>query len=352
MKTGGSETMLIDILNRQCEKATTGLLIVNDKVNEQLIQTIDSKVNIFFSGRKESSKIQLFRVYRKIRKIVNDFQPDVIHCHDNKLYPFFFSWRQKTCLTVHGMNLSTLFVKRFGMLFSISEAVRKDVMQRTGKDSIIVYNGIVISHYQTRNEYAYNPNKEEFNIVQIGLLDFNIKGQQIAVEALKMILEKHPEVMMKLYFIGEGKDLQRLKSLVSTCNLNRNVVFYGLKHRTWIKNELKNFNILIQPSLNEGFGLTLIEGFAAGLPVIASNIGGPKEILGLLNAGLQVEAGNAEDLANKIYMVYESYISNIKSDTIENCNVKGALKDKNRLKIFDVASTSEKYLKNYEILLK
>jgi glycosyltransferase involved in cell wall biosynthesis len=98
---------------------------------------------------------------------------------------------------------------------------------------------------------------------------------------------------------------------------------------------------LIQPSLAEGFGLTVIEGFAAGLPVIASNIDGPREIMNMLNAGLSVNPGDPADLAEKIEKVYESYVSG-------KIPASGFLvKEKKKLEIFDIQRTATNYLEKY-----
>jgi glycosyltransferase involved in cell wall biosynthesis len=113
----------------------------------------------------------------------------------------------------------------------------------------------------------------------------------------------------------------------------------GQKGRDWIKNHLQDYHLLIQPSLFEGFGLTVIEGFACGLPVIVSNLDGPKEIVECLNAGLLVEPNNAQDLSEKIFEVYRACNNLSKTNYL--------IRDKNQLKIFDVRTTTQTYLENY-----
>ncbi|GHT63973.1 hypothetical protein AGMMS50239_20860 [Bacteroidia bacterium] len=62
---GGAETMLADIINQQCKSASVNFIIVNDKINPDLLQAIDQRVNVFLLNRKESHKFQLLSAYLK-----------------------------------------------------------------------------------------------------------------------------------------------------------------------------------------------------------------------------------------------------------------------------------------------
>ena len=336
--TGGAETMLVDIINQQCKTESISLLIVNDKLNKSLLETIDKKVEVFLIGRKESNKLQLFSTFWKIIVVLRKIHPDVIHCHENKLFPFFIGQRKKTFLTVHALNLSCWFLKFYRQIFAISQAVKDDLKKRANVDAQIVYNGIAIDEYQQRVDYTQG---KIFNIVQISRLELKCKGQHLAIQAVAYLKEKYPEVNFTLTFIGDGEDGEKLKTLAVENKVENRIIFLGQKNRFWIKEHLQDFDVLIQPSLHEGFGLTIIEGLAAGLPVIASKLDGPEEICKLLNTGLLVCPNNNVDLAEKIYLVYQSYISN---NLIYNNFI---LKNKNKLTIFDIQTTAKTYLKNY-----
>lgn len=93
--TGGSETLLVDIINQQCKTESVSLLIVNDKFNQSLLETVDKRAGVFLIGRKEGNKLQLFTSSGKINAVLRKIRPDVIHCHDSNLFPFFAGWRKK-----------------------------------------------------------------------------------------------------------------------------------------------------------------------------------------------------------------------------------------------------------------
>ena len=337
---GGAETMLVDIINQQCKEASVSLIVVNEDFNINLLNTINKNVNIFLINRKESNKIQLISAFLMINKIVSKINPDVIHCHDTRLFPFFIRRKRITCLTVHGINLSVAFLKQYRQVFAISVAVQQNIKNRSGVNAQIVFNGIEINQYKSRINYKFEPKKDEFKIVQVSRLSA-AKGQEAAIKAISLLKERNSNLNIKLYFVGGGDILTNLKEMSIKYSVKDQIIFAGTVDRQWIKSNLANFHLLIQPSLIEGFGLTVIEGFAAGLPVIASKLDGPEEICKLLDAGLLVRANDPADLAEKINSVYQSYIS----DSLNNNNY--ILKDKNKLSIFDIQTTAKTYINNY-----
>ena len=341
---GGAETMLVDIINHQCNEASISLIVVNEKINNDLLRTIDKRVNVFLIGRKESNKFQLFSTYRKINQIVNKINPDVIHCHDNKLFPFFINWRKKCCLTVHNVRLSKLFLIYFKTLFAISTAVQDDIKKRVGIHVPVVYNGIEIEQYKNRTKYIFNKDNEVFNVVLLSRLFPEQKGQHIAIQSISLL--KQQNLNIKLYLIGGGdeNELTKLKEFAVKFDVLEHIEFKGQVDREWIKYNLKNYHLLIQPSLYEGFGLTITEGFAAGLPVIASDLDGPKEICHSLNAGILAKANNPVDLAEKIRKVYEEYTSN----NLLSTNY--IVKDKKQLAAFDIRTTVSRYFDFYKMI--
>jgi glycosyltransferase involved in cell wall biosynthesis len=338
--TGGSETMLVDIINRQCEENAVSLIVIKDLVNEDLLKTIDRRVDIFLLKGKGNVKMHFLPLFIKINAVVASICPDVIHCHDIALFPFFIRWKRRTCLTVHSVGLPALLMKQYQRVFAISEVVREDLKRRAGVDARVVYNGIEIADYKPRTSYVLEEG-EVFKVVQLGRLHPKQKGQDIAIQALSLLKQQHPEINIRLYLVGGGA-LPELQALAERYQLLDEVVFVGQVDRDWVKNHLQDYHLKIQPSLLEGFGLTVVEGFACGLPVVASDLDGPREIINRLKVGLLVAPGNVAELSDGILKVYQAY----KSNTLVNTNY--LLHDKDRLALFDVRTTAQNYLKNYK----
>jgi len=340
---GGAETMLVDIINQQCKEASVSLIIVNEKLNIDLLNTIDKRVNVYLFNRKESDKMQLLSAFLKINQIVNEINPDVIHCHDNKLFPFFIRWKRKTCLTVHSVNLSVAFIKQYSKVFAISVAVQQNIKKLSGMNAQVVLNGIEIAQYKRRVKYDFDPKKDEFKIIQISRLTPKQKGQHIAIRAIRLLKEQNPGLNFKLYFVGSGEGLMELEELAVQYAVRDQIVFEGTIDRNQIKNNLQNYHLLIQPSLVEGFGLTVVEGFACGLPVVASDLDGPKEIIETLHSGLLVKPDDPADLAEKIKQIILLYV---------NKEINKQIVRTEELSRFDVQTTARNYIQSYPVQRK
>ena len=145
-----------------------------------------------------------------------------------------------------------------------------------------------------------------------------------------------------MHFVGDGQDKEMLKQMAHELNLDQEIVFEGLKDQTWVYENLCNFDLFIQPSRYEGFGLTVAEAIAAKVPVLVSNIEGPLEIIDGGRLGLSFENKVATDCANKI-------VDFIKQGRNE-AQVEAAYQYV--CDHYDVSVTARKYLEVYQSILK
>jgi glycosyltransferase involved in cell wall biosynthesis len=109
---------------------------------------------------------------------------------------------------------------------------------------------------------------------------------------------------IKLFIIGEAMDnayLKRLHNLCKELNIEDRVIFTGFTKEADTYMNLCDITVLA--TKNETFGLVIIESMANGTPVIATDRGGPLEIIEDGVDGLLYD-GSSEDLADKIKLVY------------------------------------------------
>ncbi|MBK9737018.1 MAG: glycosyltransferase family 4 protein [Saprospiraceae bacterium] len=144
-----------------------------------------------------------------------------------------------------------------------------------------------------------NNNSTTFKIVQVGRLEHEIKGQHILINALNILINKYSVRNIHLDFIGEGSSLKYLMKLTDKLSVTKYVSFLGLCDREYIYTHLRDYNVLVQPSLFEGFGLTVVEALAAGIEVLVSDVDGPLEIIEKTGYGYIFKSGNAEDCGSK-----------------------------------------------------
>ncbi|WP_309492932.1 glycosyltransferase family 4 protein [Candidatus Hecatella orcuttiae] len=165
----------------------------------------------------------------------------------------------------------------------------------------------------SRFRKKYGLSREEKIILCVARID-QFKGQDILIKALPRILEKEPHV--RCVFVGNGsmtKDVlkasekkqyeERLKSLIHEMNLKDHVIFTGHISRSDLMQAYKACDVVVLPSIMEGFGLAITEGMAFGKPVIGSAVGGIKSQIWPGVNGYLVEAGNVTQLAEALVKV-------------------------------------------------
>ncbi len=333
-KTGGAQTMLVDIVNVQVNFAKVSIIIINKSYNKTLIDKIDRRVKLFFINRDEGSK-NPYSIIR-INLLLLKLRSNVLHCHNHNIIPLLLpGFRKKTMLTLHCMGIPAKYLNKYSQLFAISESVKKDIKDRAKKDSTVIYNGIYTEGITAKENWLIN---SIFKIICVGRLSHLIKGQHLAIEALH-ILKKTGVNNIQLDLIGTGESESYLKELTTKYGLNEQVSFLGLKDRDYIYAHLKDYDLLVQPSLFEGFGLTVAEGMAAKISVLVSNVDGPMEIIDNGKYGYSFSSGNAEEIASKIISIMNTSPNDIRN--------KIELAYEHVKNNFDISLTAKNYIENY-----
>jgi len=333
LQTGGAENMLIDIMHEQVllGHAVT-LIIVNKKVNEALKNTIHLEVKIIELKRPEGSKNPYY--FFKLYYTLYLQQPDVVHCHNVQMGKILKYYKGKKIITVHATDTYSPSLKYFDKVVSISKAVHDSLRADGDLRNSIIHNGINTDNIKLKQK---NINSSNYKILQVGRLTHAQKGQDLSIKAIAKLKDSIENFNITLTFIGEGSSETYLKDLVDDLDLNSNIKFWGNKDKMYIYEHLKEYDLLIQPSRYEGFGLTIIEGMAAKIPVLVSDIEGPMEVIQSGKLGEYFVCDNSDSLAEKIRLLQYS-ISNEKVEkayryTLEN---------------YTIEKTVEKYIVLYE----
>lgn len=127
------------------------------------------------------------------------------------------------------------------------------------------------------------------------------------MHALSKIMATQKDITVEVCFVGVGASRSLLEDMAIALGLKNNVSFLGAKRKEWLCHNLKNYDLLLQPSRIEGFGLTIVEGMAAKIPVLISNIEGPMEVIMSDGHGYFFETENSNDCATKIMEVISGY---------------------------------------------
>lgn len=123
-----------------------------------------------------------------------------------------------------------------------------------------------------------------------------------AVDVIIEALAKLP-TNFKLRIAGTGEEEKALKNLVKDLGVGERVEFLGNLDKQQVAQELIKADIFTRPSRSEGLGNSFLEAFAAGVPVIATSVGGITDFLKDNETGFLVPVDNANALAEKIKFV-------------------------------------------------
>lgn len=350
---GGIETMLVNIANEQAKVgADVHVCIINEFYAKRLLDTFHHDVHVHLIGRKLKSRNVGFVL--TLNSILNNLNPDAIHLHSSVLYTLLWRKHLKRLASVTLHALPSGAVRRFPVsrffpllelftngnvqsidkvpkVFAISEAVKKTLWENYHVKSIVVNNGIRSYDFKLRPNHGV---KGRMRIVQVSRLEHTKKGQDLLIKAAAAF---HGRVHIDL--IGDGSSRVYLEQLIKDLHAEEYVTFLGTKPQDYVAEHLCDYDLFVQASRWEGFGLTVAEAMAANVPVLVSADQGPAEITQGNKYGWVFENGSDKDLALKIDYIFNNY---------PDALVKARSARNHVIKTYDVSVTARKYLNLYQ----
>lgn len=166
--------------------------------------------------------------------------------------------------------------------------------------------GVDIEKYSSKKQFnihdKYGIPKSSKIVLFVGVISkaHAHKGIDQLIKAFKIVLNEFEDIYLIL--VGGGDMIPDYKKLCKEINIENKVLFTGFVDEEEIIDHYRSSDIVVLPSttIQEGFGITLIEGNACEKPVIGSKIGGIQYIIKEGENGLLVPPKNPELLANSI----------------------------------------------------
>lgn len=173
--------------------------------------------------------------------------------------------------------LSERYVKKF---IVVSDSLRKALTEgrRISSHSVVrIYNGIELDHYQPqsnatslRSQWSIPPSAPL--VGAIGRMVWQ-KGFTYFIKAIPELLQIEPSA--KFVLVGEGPLKEDLEALAHDLDVRDHIIFPGFTRR--IREALASMDVLVVPSVLEGFPIVTLEAMAVGKPIVATNIDGITE---------------------------------------------------------------------------
>ncbi len=167
------------------------------------------------------------------------------------------------------------------------------------KDIGVIYNGIKIDEFVP----AIQKPDDVFNILSVCRLTER-KGINYLIDSMPEILKNYPKA--KLLLAGEGDQMENLKKQTRQLDLKEKVEFLGRVDHEKIADIFKKAHVFVLPSLNEGMSNTMLEALSSGLPIIATDTGGTKELVVEGENGFIIQMKSAQDIAKKVTKIIEN----------------------------------------------
>lgn len=168
-------------------------------------------------------------------------------------------------------------------IIAISQGVKRTLVELDAIDSskiTIISNGISVINCQKLDDSDGIDLKQELGIDNskivgaVSSLHLR-KGHQYLIEAAAKVCEQRSDI--KFLIVGDGQLNKQLQLLSHRLNLSKNIIFTG--YRKDVYGLISIMDILVQPSIEEGFGIAILEAMAMGKPVIGTAVGGIPEII-------------------------------------------------------------------------
>ncbi len=295
-------------------------------------------------------------------KLVEEFKPNIIHshmfiaelvsraaiysgikyfthCHDNMVQLKQLSFRTmcvKTKLTNYYERNWILkkYLECNNQFIAISNDTekyfKKILPKNLNKNIHLLNNAIDFERFNTVN---HERRLDKIRIVNTG--NFLLKKNQIfLVEVMRCLIKRKVDVT--LTFLGNGREIENVKNKVAEYGLDGSISFKGNVFN--VEDYLKEANLYVHSAKYEPFGLVLLEAMASGLPVVALDGKGNRDIVINSLNGFLIEEENVELFADKIMELI--YNENTYRQMSEN-----ALEFSKR---FDIANYIERLLELYK----
>jgi L-malate glycosyltransferase len=169
----------------------------------------------------------------------------------------------------------------------------------------VVHNGIDLDRFTNnrRDRERLFPGLADCKlVVNVANMHSDIKGQPTLIDAAREVCAKFPQA--KFVLIGDGTRKAAFESTVTEFGLKQKFLFLGQRHD--VADLLACCDIAVLPSQAEGFPNALLEYMAAGLPAIATDVGGNREVIEHGVTGLLTPSNNSDAPAKSILSLLEN----------------------------------------------
>ena len=308
---GGRERVIVDLSNALLDMGYLPSICCLHR-SGAWADRLQNDVEVFELRKKDRLDLT---VVKPLKDYLIDREIDILHAHNpgTLLYGLLAAkWAGTPAIinTEHGfasqLSLKArlkdkLLYRYVACITAVSDSLRNDLVSTFGLEDRKVQtlrNGILsakIDQEPSVSRKKIGMSEDRLNIGIVARL-VPVKNHRMLFETFSIVRERHPAV--RLWVIGSGQLRTRLEKQARMLGIQNDVVFMG--SRTDVPVILNALHLFVLCSFSEGLSITLLEAMSAGLPIVATNVGGNSEVIEHGKSGLLVESDRPEDLAHSI----------------------------------------------------
>jgi len=165
---------------------------------------------------------------------------------------------------------------------------------------------VSVVNYCVNHDTYFHDESNTYSVKRIGYFGRlrKYKSVEHLITAFAQLLQN--DAKLELHIIGDGDDRQRLEKYVAKLGIQFHVHFHGFIPEEKKAPLLQTMNFIVNTSSKEGWGLTVVEANACGIPVIAANVPGLRDSVIDGKTGVLYEYGNLEMLRLKMKQLLDS----------------------------------------------
>ena len=268
------------------------------------------------------------KLYPKLYRLMKDLKPSIVHTRNlaalEAVIPAFFAGVPVRVHGEHGWDVSdphgtrlkykvirriySPFVSRYVALSSQIERYLHEGVGVQASRIARICNGVDTQRFQPRGEDRGLLEGSPFNMSNLTVLGTvgrlqAVKDQSNLLQAFALLLQWAPGQArrLRLMIVGDGPLRKNLEAQVARLGLDAHVWFAGARND--IPAVMRAMDVFVLPSRAEGISNTILEAMASELPVVATDVGGARELVEDGGNGRLVRACDSEALANA-FMYY------------------------------------------------
>ena len=270
------------------------------------------KPSIVKSSNKFLAKLAYIAFLPKVKAVIKEFQPDILHAHYASSYgllgalsgfhPYIISAWGTDVMKFPHINFLTKQIIKYNLrsadsICATSHTIEKHIHQLINKKVEVIPFGVDLTEFVNRKNFEKDDSVFTIGCTKALEKIYNINALILSFSELK---QKFPSRKIKLVIVGDGTERASLEKMVSDLYLNDDVVFEGKLSHAEVAIKINEFDVLVNLSEYESFGVSVVEAMACQIPVIVSDAEGLKEVVNNQNNGTIVSSNNIHQITNAL----------------------------------------------------